>query len=63
MTVQYRVFSNPSLLEIPTKRPAWSDRTALLMAEMSKLAYYRFEVDANGAGDAQLDFMSDASPM
>ena len=45
--VQHDVFSNPRLLNIPTKRAAWSDRTALLMAEMSKLAYYKFELDSS----------------
>jgi triacylglycerol lipase len=39
----HEVFSDSSLLKIPTKHAAWSDRTALLMAEMSKLAYYKFE--------------------
>lgn len=48
MSIQHQVFSRPDLLKIPTKRAAWSDRTALLMAEMSKLAYHKFEVAANG---------------
>ena len=39
----YEVFSDSKLLKIPTKRAAWSDRTALLMATMSKLAYDKFE--------------------
>lgn len=45
---QYQVFSKPNLLTVPTKRAAWSDRTALLMAEMSKLAYNKFEIDTDG---------------
>ncbi len=48
MSLQHEVFSNPRLLQIPTKRAAWSDRTALLMAEMSKLAYYEFEKSSDG---------------
>ena len=40
----YLVFSDPSLLIPPVKRAAYSDRMALLMAEMSKLAYINFEV-------------------
>ena len=61
MSVQHQVFSNPRLLEIPTKRAAWSDRTALLMAEMSKLAYYKFEIDTNGdvMPQAELDEVLD----
>lgn len=48
MSSERPVFGDPSLLNIPTKRAAWSDRTALLMADMSKIAYYKFEIDANG---------------
>ena len=55
MSAEHKVFSNPDLLKIPTKRAAWSDRTALLMAEMSKLAYYEFELDANGDVMPQAD--------
>ncbi len=47
MVVPRQVFSDLSLLSIPTKRAAWSDRTALLMSEMSKLAYYGFEKGAD----------------
>ena len=36
-------FSEKDLLEIATKRAAFSDRTAYVMAEMSKLAYFKFE--------------------
>ncbi len=36
-------FSNETLLKTPGKRAAFSDRTAYLMAEMSRLAYFRFE--------------------
>ena len=36
-------FNQPDLLETPTKRAAFSDRTAYLMAEMSRLAYFKFE--------------------
>ena len=31
------------LLELPVARAAYSDRTAWLMAELSRLAYERFE--------------------
>lgn len=55
MAVQHQTFSIPELLRIPTKRAAWSDRTALLMAEMSKLAYYKFEVDMDGEVIPQAD--------
>ncbi len=36
-------FSNAKLLKTPGKRAAYSDRTAYMMAEMSRLAYFRFE--------------------
>lgn len=36
-------FANQALLESPTKRAAYSDRTSYLMAEMSRLAYFKFE--------------------
>lgn len=55
MSLQHEVFSNPRLLQIPTKRAAWSDRTALLMAEMSKLAYYGFEKGSDGNVMPQVD--------
>lgn len=40
-------FSNTGLLKTPGKRAAYSDRTAYLMAEMSRLAYFRFEGGSN----------------
>jgi len=55
VSVEHRVFSDRLLLEIPTKRAAWSDRTVLLMAEMSKLAYYQFETDTAGNVIPQAD--------
>ena len=42
------VFSDSALLHIPTKRAAWSDRAALLMAGMSKIAYKKFELIPGG---------------
>ncbi len=36
-------FKYKELLEPPVKRAAYSDRTAWLMAEMSRLAYMKFE--------------------
>ena len=40
-------FKNESLLISPTKRAAYSDRTSYLMAEMSRLAYFKFEGGSN----------------
>lgn len=40
-------FSNKDLLKTPGKRAAYSDRTAWLMAEMSRLAYFKFEGGSN----------------
>ncbi len=40
-------FSNQALLESPTKRAAYSDRTSYIMAEMSRLAYFKFEGGSN----------------
>lgn len=40
-------FSNANLLKTPGKRAAYSDRTAYMMAEMSRLAYFRFEGGRN----------------
>lgn len=56
----HKVFDDPDLLKIPTKRAAWSDRAALLMAEMSKLAYKKFEQIPGGTEkytQSQLDEM------
>lgn len=39
----YNYFASEHLLEPPVKRAAFSDRTAYLMAEMSRLAYFKFE--------------------
>lgn len=36
-------FANKSLLQMPVKRAAYSDRTSYIMAEMSRLAYFKFE--------------------
>lgn len=44
MTTPHDVFEERPLSGPPTKRAACSDRTSLLMAEMSKLAYIKFEV-------------------
>ena len=40
-------FAEKHLLKAPTKRAAFSDRTAYVMAEMSKLAYFKFEGGGN----------------
>ena len=39
----YNYFANEALMTPPTKRAAYSDRTSYLMAEMSRLAYFKFE--------------------
>jgi len=44
-------FEGNNLLAAPTQRPAYSDRMAYVMAEMSDLAYFEFE----GSGGAILD--------
>ena len=36
-------FDDKGLLGVPTKRAAYSDRMSYLMAEMSRLAYFKFE--------------------
>ena len=36
-------FDQPDLMGLPKERPAYSDRQAWVLAEMSALAYYRFE--------------------
>jgi triacylglycerol lipase len=38
-----KYFSETSLLDAPTERAAFSDRQAYVCAELSKLAYFRFE--------------------
>ena len=43
MASRHDVFGDPALLGLPVKRAAYSDRTSLLMAEMAKLAYIKFE--------------------
>ncbi|MCJ9430625.1 lipase family protein [Kordiimonas marina] len=40
-------FAHTDLLDPPTRRAAYSDRTSYLMAEMSRLAYFRFEGGSN----------------
>lgn len=45
---KYKYFNNDTLLSsAPLKRAGFSDRTAWIMACMSQLAYYPFEVDDN----------------
>ena len=53
MASRHDVFGEPALLGPPVKRAAYSDRTSLLMAEMSKLAYIRFEDPPDPDGDHQ----------
>ena len=47
-------FAQDQLLTPPVKRAAFSDRTAYLMAEMSRLAYFKFEGSNNIQGLFQL---------
>ena len=62
MASSHDVFGEPSLLRLTVKRAAYSDRTALLMAEMSKLAYTQFEKppDSDPAHDGELDQVAKA---
>ncbi|PLX96647.1 MAG: hypothetical protein C0622_14355 [Desulfuromonas sp.] len=49
-TSQGGVFlTKPELLTPPAQRPAYSDRMAYILAEMSALAYFKFEGDEDGA--------------
>ena len=49
-------FAEKDLLKVaPTNRAAFSDRTAYVMAEMSRLAYFKFE-----GGNSISDFLADA---
>ena len=43
MASPHEVFSEPAMSGPPVKRAAYSDRMSLLMAEMAKLAYIKFE--------------------
>ena len=45
-------FSDSQLLSPPIKRPAYSDRMAYVLAEMSGLAYYKFEDSDDFIDDA-----------
>lgn len=42
-------FTHSELLQPPRARPAYSDRMAYILAEMSALAYFRFEEPSDGA--------------
>ena len=58
MSASYEVFGDPDLLKPPTKRAVHSDRMALLMAEMAKLAYLPFddpEESSDGVGPQRID--------
>ena len=44
-------FQHPALLSPPMERPAYSDRMAYVLAEMSALAYYRFESEQGLVND------------
>ncbi len=59
------LFSEEDLLKPPLTRPAYSDRMAYVLAEMSELAYYRFEGQAGLIEDAldqvrSLDMLKDS---
>ena len=55
MDTGHHVFKNKDVPDIPPKRAAYSDRTALLMAQMSKLAYFEFEQGKDSEAIAELD--------
>ena len=57
MASPHDVFKDPDLLGPPVKRAAYSDRMSLLMAEMAKLAYIKFEdpPDPDRAHEDELD--------
>lgn len=40
-------FTQTTLLTVPVRRAAFSDRTAYVMAELSRLAYFKFEADTS----------------
>jgi len=52
--MMYNYFAKEALLESPVKRAAYSDRTSYLMAEMSRLAYFRFQKAGNLGGAANI---------
>ncbi|MCE2523302.1 MAG: lipase family protein [Rhodobacteraceae bacterium] len=51
-------FTEAALLSPPLARPAYSDRMAYVLAEMSDLAYYQFEGQQGCVDDAVENFMS-----
>jgi hypothetical protein len=53
--MENKYFEHPELLSLPVKRAAYSDRTAWLMAKMSKLAYLPFEKDDTELKSALLE--------
>ena len=52
-------FSDSQLLSPPIKRPAYSDRMAYVLAEMSDLAYYQFEGSGGFVKDAAKNFLNE----
>ena len=52
-------FSDSQLLSPPIKRPAYSDRMAYVLAEMSDLAYYQFEGSGGLVKDAIKNFLNE----
>ena len=61
-----RYFTDKGLLSPPLARPAYSDRMAYVLAEMSDLAYYQFEGQSGFVDDAvesalSLDLTTDAN--
>ena len=61
-----RYFTDTGLLSPPLARPAYSDRMAYVLAEMSDLAYYQFEGQSGFVDDAvesalSLDLTTDAN--
>ena len=52
-------FTQDALLSPPMTRPAYSDRMAYLLAEMSALAYFEFEESGDGAVQQAIDKFKD----
>jgi len=56
-----KYFADGKLLTPPTRRPAYSDRMAYVLAEMSALAYYEFEGSGGVVKDAAKHFLGRVS--
>ena len=43
VTPEAGITLDPLFIELPTKRAAYSDRTSVLMADLARMAYIKFE--------------------